>query len=185
MATLLSHPQDVQPPSPALTNPDMILPYIPRFKDAEISSRKMEPGSMSTEFTPTQSTRPTLPGSWLSEEDMRLAHLEDNCLRQPEMQIAKLKSPVGRFLDTLDPRMKAGIGIEVPEYSPSVYSPTDPEGRTPEGEDEPLPTPFTSAPHGDTKSGYEDDEDDDIMGARAEEILANAKQRLLVRYASN
>ena len=185
---ILPHPQDVRPPSPALTNPDMILPYNARLKDTDTPTQRM--GSMSTpsEFTPPHSSRPILPGSWLSEEDVRPGQSEENYLRQPDMPIAKLKSPVGRFLNTIDPRMKGGIGVEVPEYSPSIYSPTDPEGRTPEGYDEPKPTPFTSAFHGDTKSshdGEEEDEDDDIMGTRAEEILANAKKRLLVQYDSN
>ena len=178
---MLSHPQDVRPPSPALTDPDMILPFNSPLPDSDSLTAKPVQATIS-ELTPPTTSRPTLPGAWLSEEDIFPEHSEPivkNGLQSNGPSLP-FKSPIGRFLHTIDPKLRSGIGVDAPQYSPSIYSPTDSIGRTPGGLDEhheisPFPT-LT-----DDKVVSEEDEDDDIMGAKAEQILANAKQKLLVR----
>ena len=96
-----------------------------------------------------------------------------------------------RFLNTLDPKLRAGLGVEVPEYSPSVYSPTDSElaQKSPDQDDTPE-TPVDEPDDPEHEARFqaflaEDDDDtnthgDTSLSLRAEEILANAKKRLTV-----
>ena len=104
-----------------------------------------------------------------------------------------LKSPSSRFLNTLDPKLRAGLGVEVPEYSPSVYSPTDSEmaQRSPDQDDTPetpvdeqIDEPEDPEHEARFRAFLEEDDDDPngdtSLSLRAEGILANAKKRLMV-----
>jgi hypothetical protein len=189
MAVILSQTQDLTPPSPSLTNPDMILPYSSRFRDADSPSRKQIPRSIGISslqgdsWTPPlsqKSSRPSLPGAWQSEEDMRPitsngGNLHPNGAGHRD---AGPKSPAAKFLNTLDPKLRAGLGVELPEYSPSIYSPTESELA--------QKSPYTNEMHTSPEEQLDEvkailEDDDNLLSMRAEEILANAKKRLTVR----
>lgn len=195
--------QDLGPPSPALTNPDMILPYSPKRLDEDLALRKQIPKSINVErpqgdaWTPPLSSkamRPSIPGAWQSEEDVRPAidNAANSTLLRPEAGAGHPrsfkspktpKSPGAKFLNTLDPRLRAGLGVELPEYSPSIYSPTESEmaQKSPEHEngfDDLLDHAPDLEQQDEVRAILE--EDDNEISMRAEEILANAKQRLTV-----
>ena len=237
---LVSQAQDAfVPPSPSLTNPEMILPYSPSYKDSIIStSRRPVPQESAESFAtsgpmsgqPSQTNapwsrqtaqqtsnnkqRPSMPGEWQTEEDV-------NALKVPIAHGpngAKRKSGA-KFISTiLDPRLRAGLTVENCEYSPSIYSPTESElgGRSPYPKSPYSKSPYPKSPYQNSegpnlKSPYQamdnpyqaeqasaedDDQQDTVrtildedendpfshtaLSIRAEEILANAKQRLTV-----
>ena len=199
-------PQDAGPPSPALTNPDMILPYTPT-KLREYSSspsrttipRSIGPdmavASQTSTWTPPLSgkpSRPPMPGAWQTEEDLSSTLHSNKPRLGTENNTSKSLS--SRFLNTLDPKLRAGLGVEVPEYSPSVYSPTDSElaQKSPDQDDMPetpvddlIDEPDDPEHEARFQAFLAEDDDDNTHGdtslsLRAEEILANAKKRLTV-----
>ena len=199
--------QDAGPPSPALTNPDMILPYAPKYRDySQSPSRSAIPrstgpdmaASQGSQWTPPPSgkpSRPSMPGAWQTEED--LSTVQQKSLKAPARQAmgnGALKSPASKFLHTLDPKLRAGLGVELPEYSPSIYSPTDSElAQESPTQDEAPKTPIDELMNEPEDLEHEerfraflnenddDSDDDNSLDLRAEEILANAKKRLAVR----
>lgn len=202
--------QNISPPSPAFTDPDMILPYTPRHRDYQSPSRTVIPravgpdmavaaqGSSLTPPLSSKTSRPTMPGAWQNEGDLGSA-LHQNSYKSVPRPIGTnnvSKSSSSKFLYTLDPKLRAGLGVEAPVYSPSIYSPTDSElaQRSPYQEELPK-TPIDKS--ADEPEDLEeaarfrafleqndDDEDDSSLDLRAEEILANAKKRLAVSHKS-
>ena len=136
-----------------------------------------------------------MPGAWQTEDDLSSA-IQTNgnkAFARPNMGSDAVKSPGSKFLHTLDPKLRAGLGVEVPEYSPSIYSPTESElaQRSPYQEDIPQ-TPVDEQidepedfEHEERFKSFLEEDDDDPYGdgslsMKAEEILANAKKRLTV-----
>lgn len=92
-----------------------------------------------------------------------------------------------KFASTIDPRLRQGLGLETPEYSPSVYSPTDSEKAPKSPFQESDASPVTTEqpdPQDQVRAVLDEDENDPFshaaLSVRAEEILANAKRRLTV-----
>ena len=195
--------QDLSPPSPAFTNPDMILPFSSKRLDEDFLSRQTPKSinigrSQPDAWTPPPSSkamRPPIPGAWQSEEDVRPAadNAANHTILRPDAGAGHHKSfksprtpksPGAKFLNTLDPRLRAGLGVQLPEYSPSIYSPTESElaQRSPQHEDN-LQDPLEDIPDLEQEDEVRAilEEDDNEISMRAEEILANAKRRLTVR----
>ena len=94
-----------------------------------------------------------------------------------------------KFAPAIDPRLRQGLGLETPEYSPSVYSPTDSERapKSPYQENDANPVRVEEPqpnPQDQVRAVLDEDENDPLshaaLSVRAEEILANAKRRLTV-----
>ena len=140
-----------------------------------------------------------MPGAWQTEED--LSAVRQNSLKPASTTPINgtLKSSGSKFLHMLDPKLRAGLAVDVPEYSPSIYSPTESElaQRSPvhdntvhasidEMVEEPEDLEHEERFRAFLNDNDDDSEDDDnTLDLRAEEILANAKKRLAVCQATS
>ena len=175
---LVSQAQDaLSPPSPALTNPDMILPYNPSYKDpihapsrkpisqqssesftkfGSISEQSLRSSMHQLEQTAQQTSdnavRPSMPGEWQTETDI-------NKLQPPTAHEAggmKRRSGAKLISTILDPRLRAGLAVENCEYSPSIYSPTESElaSRSPYPKSPYPRSPYQASEGSNLKSPY-------------------------------
>ena len=195
------------PSSPALTNPDMILPYLSHSRDStplpidripsltQLDHQAGKDEMLSTETTPKGSyvgkaqntSRPSLPGAWLTEEDIH-----------GPVQQADNREPSPNLTQTSLPE-EPDFGTETNQYDEDDEGPyKEPynnkdggDGRIPrrstvdsleDGDDHPKTAPFGRSNL--ARAVLEEDENDPTSHAalslRAEEILANAKKRLTV-----
>ena len=137
------------PPSPALTNPDMILPaYGPGYasghsRDPSFSPPAHGAAAAAADAPPPALGRP-MPGTWQSEEDVHAsgshpstgaAHGIEHRLQSPAPPPGAAKGggavvprPGAPLLAALNnPKLRASLAVDRGEYSPSIYSPTESE----------------------------------------------------------
>ena len=198
---------NVAPPSPALTNPDMILPYMPGSHssvpfstdllplitpiDLEANKEAMTSGDTTPKGTvgnPHSNTRPSLPGAWFTEEDISKATREADDRATHSVQ-SKTTIPAEQNIGGetseydgygLGPYATDVAASTVGEDDGSYMKPTEDLQEIKEDQDSTMHLGRSDL----ARAVLEEDEDDPTSHAalslRAEEILANAKRRLIV-----
>ena len=198
----------IAPPSPALTNPDMILPFTPELRDSapvptdllpliiprdrEANKEAMPSGDTTPKGTLVgdlhSNTRPSLPGAWFTEEDIKRATLDADdharSLVQPKTTVATEQD----FEEENNEYNEYGLGPyaidldrRTAEEEGGLYVKSIEDLRkTNEDSDSTMSFGRSNL----ARAVLEEDEDDPTSHAalslRAEEILANAKKRLTV-----
>ena len=200
--------EPIAPPSPALTNPDMILPFIPELRDSTPVPADLVPlitpldGEANKEAMPSEdttpkgtivddlrsNTRPSLPGAWFTEEDIRRATQDSDDHVTSSVQP---RTPVATEQDLEEGNNKYneyGLGPYATDFDRSTAGEEDGSYmksaedllETKEDQDSTISLGRSNL----ARAVLEEDEDDPTSHAalslRAEEILANAKKRLIV-----
>ena len=200
----------IAPPSPALTNPDMILPFTPELRDSTPVPTDLLPlitpldreankeAMPSKDTTPKgtlvgdlhSNTRPSLPGAWFTEEDIRRAKLDVNDNATSLVQSETTAAAKQDFEEENNEYNEYGLGPyatdlarrTAEEGGGSYVKSTEDLRETNEDSDSTMPFGRSNL----ARAVLEEDEDDPTSHAalslRAEEILANAKKRLTVCF---
>ena len=189
-----NHNEPLQPPSPSLTNPDMILPYDPRLRDSgstqhsgglDISSLN-DQMVMSLDNTRAANragkwqghghrSRPSMPGEWQTESDINATTPTEKPAPAPSTASAETEKDSSRPR-TQGPTYKLGTSfLNLDRFSTiSAVSATKSDGSAGAAiqEEAPIQEELETEEEVNARNDF----------ARAEEILANAKKRLTVSY---